>query len=210
MTIADAQEAEVSEKILPTPPPIILSKPAELKAIERASLALGLAKNFTPRTDIMGELKRAKLKMPDVIVALRNSSRDEAKVLMEKFELLSISERKAITLDHLLAATGIDVHAAMGAIVESISRQGASISTLIIAAAHPKVTEKTIQFAQRVDGFQDRKLLHQSIGTTPVPKNQSTIVNMRDMKNTNVQMNGIPTLESIGKVLDAVTGDESK
>jgi hypothetical protein len=206
-------QSGIEIQVSSTPPPPTLTNDGEkgLTAIERASVAIGLSSSFIPKTNVQGALKKAKVKPSDAIDALRNSSREEAIAIITKFDLLSPSERKAVTIDHLIAATGIDVYSAMGAIVEATTREGANVSMLIAAVAHPQVMEKTVKFAMRADGFADRQLLHRSMSTTPVPKSTVNNVTMRDIRNTNVQLNGnVPTLADVGRVVDQVVGGDDR
>lgn len=173
--------------------------------LARVEESLGLM--VTPSTDITSDLKEAKIKHVDALRCLRNSSREEAKLLVAKLDLLTPAEQKLVTLDHLLASAGVDPSTTISIVVEEMHRRGANISTLLMAASHPQVTEATIAFAQSPEGFADRNLLHRSMNTTPTPKNTVTNVTMRDIKQTTINgIGGIGSLSDLIKEVDSVLG----
>ena len=188
-------------------PTAILTKPARITPLARAVIALGLPSDFQPRTNLTATMRKAKLKSSDILsLYLRNSSREEARAMMAQYDLLMPIERRVVTLDHLLAACKLDYHTILGIIVEEVSRCGASVATIMAGASHPATMNKTIKFAHTVEGVADRRLLHELAGTKAIPRSQTTIFNTRELRQTNIQMNGaIPTLADIGKVLEGVT-----
>lgn len=195
-------------EIMPRPPRLrqgkSLTERYDRPQIENIELSLGLI--VSPSTDVSGDLKEAKVEWDVAMRCLRNSSRAEAKLLAAKLDLLTPAEQKIVSIDHLIAAAGVDASTAIGIVVEEMHRRGANISTMLMAASHGEVTEATIEFAKSPDGFADRNLLHRSMNTTPTPKNNVTNVTMRDIRNTNIQANGIGSLSDLIKDIDSVIG----
>lgn len=147
------------------------------------------------------------MKRDQCLVYLRNSNRPEASALMEKFDLLSKSEQKVVTLDILASAAGVDASTTLSLITEEAHRNAGNVATLLMSIAHPKVTKATIDAALRGDGVADRKLLHNSMGTTPVPKNTITNVDARGANMQKIQINAsVPSLSDIVKLVDNVVG----
>ena len=178
------------------------SKPADKLRAAESNLGLSVP----PSTDIGSIFKEAKLEQDDVFLALRNSMTEEAKLMIAKLETLSKGERKLITIDHLIAAAGVDPSRALSLVIEEVHRQKSAVSSLLMASAHPEVTKSTIIWAHTAEGVQDRKLLHSSMGTTPVPKNTTSIVNVRDMKvQSNTQINvGVKSMSDVVKEMDDI------
>jgi len=181
------------------------AKPAEIVLSAQSNLGLVAP----PTTSIGSIFKQAKMKQDQIFLNLRNSSREEAKLMVAKLDMLSKSEQKAITIDHLIAAAGVDASAALALVIEEAHRSSAAVSGLMMAASHPSVTASTIKFAKQVEGFQDRKLLHSSMNTTPIPKNTTSIVNVRDMKiQSNTQINnGVRSMSDVVKGVDEILGE---
>lgn len=55
-------------------------------------------------------------------------------------------------------------------------RQGVTASTLLAAAWHPRVVEKTIEMALTDGGTSERAMLHKATGFLPTPKGSQTII----------------------------------
>lgn len=174
----------------------------ELTPKTRAMVSLGL--DSEPIPVIREALKAAKIKEWDALTLLRCSIAPEAVSMIRAYDSLAPAERKAVKLDWLMsAAKDVDGNAVtpariLGIITEQMFIRSTSITGMIAAASAPKVMESAVAFAHTPNGHADRKMLLQSTGNAPVPKNQSTYVNISGNKiDKSIHISSTPTLESV-------------
>ena len=77
--------------------------------------------NAQPGTDLAWLLRKAKLGKT-AMEYLRWSDDVQAHQIVARFDSLNSTERKAVTIDYLIMATGVDVHHVWGVIQEELSR----------------------------------------------------------------------------------------
>lgn len=174
---------------------------------KRAMKSLSLAS--APPPVVTSALKEAKIDQETALDYLRCSRTPEALLLVQCYDSLMPTERKAITIDHLCAAAkdkegnSIDPSRCLGIITEQMFSHKVSVTNLLAAANAPKVMEKSIRFAGMRDGYQDRKMLLQTVGVAPTPKTQTNYLNISGNKiDKSVHINSVPTLESVVGELD--------
>ena len=143
----------------------------ELSPLQRARLSLGLEVDAKPRTQLAWILRRAGLGMT-AISYLRWSKDEQARQIVGLHDSLNATERKAVTIDYLIMAAGVDQHHIWGCIQEELSRVQWMTAGLLACMDAPKVMRKLVQRAMTPDGYQDRKLVLQAAGFfPPVPSN---------------------------------------
>lgn len=213
---------KVSSPSLPSP------ARADCRALtltRRASIALGLLPDFEPVTNLQAVVLDIGLRHPWPAY-LRHSGNEDARVVVRLYDELAKQEREAVTLDHYIAAgkvairdkvgkvTGdrpVDFHAVFGALSEQVSRIEGAAAQMMAAVRGPAMVKAAEMWGGMPDGHADRKLLLQTAGVAPVPKNQITNVSVRDggvldarqqvaIGQINVH---IPTLEEVVRDVDA-------
>jgi len=178
----------------------------ELTPLKRACIALGLDKDFVPQTKITHLLQKAKV-YKKAFQYLRLSNEPEAKAIIEKYDSLVPAERKAMTIDHLIAATKVDHVRIVEILSGEIYRQEGLASNMLAAIESTAIMSKRIAFAKKPEGFQDAKMLLQVTGVVPVPKTMvshvSIIGNRIDQSKTVVTAVNVPRLEDVVRDVDA-------
>jgi hypothetical protein len=172
----------------------------------RAFKQLGLAEGFDPPTAIDAILQEAQLG-PEIFTYLKNSQSDEAKKVSKLYWALPQPQRKEVTIDHLIAAAGVDHIKVLGSLTEELYRIKSEVATLIAAVESPDTMRATAAYAQQPKGHQDRKMLLQTARVAPVPTNQITRVNMGNVSIDNrkiTQNNIVPSLEDVVRDMDVV------
>jgi hypothetical protein len=81
---------------------------------------------------------------------------------------LNPTERKAVTIDHLIMAAGADVHHISGVIQEERSRIGGYEAGLLAYTNAPAVVSKAIAHALTPEGHKDRNMLLRIAGVIPL------------------------------------------
>jgi hypothetical protein len=142
----------------------------QLSPLRRACLSLGLPIDAQPRTNLARRLRAAGLGNT-AIEYLKFSKDEQARQLVELYlSLKSATERKAVTIDYLILAGGMDVHRVWGLIQEALSWTSEVESTLMICMKSNEVTQKAIERALTPGGHKDRELVLRTIGTIPPPR----------------------------------------
>lgn len=182
-----------------------LALPETLTRAQAMNLNLSLAWDFTPFTGHEEAFIAAGLTREKMFNFLRSSTRDEAKRMMKRFDNLHPREKELVTIDHLIAAEGMDANDAVEIILGQAHRQGATIASMMVAVAHPDVMRSAIEFAKDPEGFNDRKMVLQTGGSVAVPKNivNSTYVAGNYTSNKQVNVNA-PSLEDIVRAVDGI------
>jgi hypothetical protein len=131
----------------------------ELSPLQRACLSLGLPIDARPRTNLGQQLRRAGL-AKTAIEYLKCAKGEQARQIVQRFySLKTATERKAVTIDHLILAEGSDFHQVRGLIMEGVSRVSEVETDLLIAMNTPDLIRKAIESAKTPGGHKDRELL---------------------------------------------------
>lgn len=144
----------------------------KLSPMQRACVSLGLPVDVRPGTNLARRLRQVGLRTSATVEHLQLSPDEQARRIVELYSLLkNATERKAITIDHLIAAAGADAHHVWGVINEGLSRASEAEATLVACINAPDVTRKTIKFALLPGGHKDRALLLRiaTVLSTPPP-----------------------------------------
>ena len=140
----------------------------ELSPLRRACLSLGLPLDVQPETNLAWLLRKAKLGKT-AMKYLRFSEDEHARQIVARYDSLCSTERKAVTIDYLILATGADAHHIWGMINEELSRLEGWTATLAASVNAVRVVEKTVESALTPGGHEDRKLFFQITGDLPSP-----------------------------------------
>jgi hypothetical protein len=136
----------------------------ELSPLQRGRLSLGLPVDAQPKTSLARFLRKAGLEKT-AIEYLQFSSDDQAQQIMALYHRLNATERKAVTIDYLVMASGLDPAHIWGCINAELYRE----AELLACMNAPTVVRKLVERALTPDGYQDRKLLFQLAGILPMP-----------------------------------------
>jgi hypothetical protein len=143
---------------------------------------------------------------------LRHADDEGARKLVALHTTLAKGERDAVTIDHYIAAAGVDFHKVFGVISEQVSRIEGTKASMIAAVSSPLMMRAAGEWGATYDGHADRKMILQTAGVAPVPKNQVTNVTVRDSVIDNrrqmaIGVTRVPTLEEVVRDIDAVVYD---
>lgn len=125
----------------------------------------------------------------------------DAKTWWHVWETLTKYEQKSITLDDVCAAAGVKPTKLLKTIVAIAFETGCDVANIVASAAHPSVVAKSVKFAKRPEGIEDRKLLFQHHGFVPTPKGQT--INIGVSANASAAANA-STDSSVPSFLDDV------
>jgi hypothetical protein len=146
----------------------------KLSPLRRACLSLGLPVDARPRTKLARLLRNAGLG-GTAIEYLRFSEDPQARRIVELHRSLNATERKAVTIDYLILATGADVHRICGLIQEWVSRINETQAMLLACMNAPEVTRKVIEHAMTPEGHKDRELVLRLAGVLPMPGERGSV-----------------------------------
>ncbi len=104
------------------------------------------------------------------------------KMLVFAYDEVSESDKHKLKLEHLCEAASIQPDVFVGMTIAAIFKRNSDIGKLIAAANHPRVIEATVEHAQKVNGFMDRKMMHDHMGFLPLPKGMN--INIDNSKKT--------------------------
>jgi hypothetical protein len=144
----------------------------ELSPLQRARLSLGLKVDAEPKTNLAWLLRKAVLGKTAVDY-LRFSDDEQARQIVALYDSLNATERKAVTIDYLIMAAGADVHHVSGVIQEAVSRIRGVEAGLLAYMDAPKVMKKTVEHALTPDGYQDRRLILETVGVASLLRQTS-------------------------------------
>ncbi len=137
------------------------------------------------------------------------SDADESRRFLEVYSSVPPSNRKVLPFEAFCVAAKVSTKRMWEVIQGTVFEQSDSESAMLVAIAHPDIVKDTIKRAKTKFGSAEKKMLHQSRGLVPVPKNNVTFI--RDQKNTlidnrdqrqiaNVQM--VPLDERVNRISD--------
>ena len=139
----------------------------DLSPLRRACLSLGLSLNAQPKTNLAWVLRKAGVGKT-AITYLRFSSDEQARKILALYDSLNATERKAVTIDYLIMAAGVDVHHISGVVQEELSRVEGTRAGLLACRDAPCVIQKAIERALTPDGYKDARMLLQIVGVLPM------------------------------------------
>jgi len=108
-----------------------------------------------------------------VIDAMRFSSEPSVQSFLKTYDDTPVCDRKQIPLEAMALKAGVSIPELLGAIVLCFRSYQAQKVAMMAMAAHPEVTEKTIENAKLASGEADRRLMHTALGFLPTPKGAS-------------------------------------
>jgi hypothetical protein len=146
--------------------------------LRRACLSLGLEVDAQPGTNLARILRKAKLGKTGMEY-LRSSDDEQARQIVSRFDSLNSTERKAVTIDYLIMATGADEHHIWGVIQEELSRTEGLVASLAAQANVVMVLKKAVENAMKPGGHEDRKLFFQIAGVLPAPPTKVALLRFR-------------------------------
>jgi len=144
--------------------PVLGVRKRELSPLQRARVSLGLPVDARPKTNLAWLLRKSRLGKT-AIDYLGVSNDEQAQRIVALYHRLNRTERKAVTIDYLMLASGADLHHIWGCIQEELSRAAG----IVICEALPEMLRKAIERAKGPDGYRDCYLLLQMAGLLPVP-----------------------------------------
>lgn len=135
-----------------------------------ACRALGIHDLYEPTVRIKQLLK---LKLDESISYLRTSPEETAQFICALYDRLDESLRSAIDIDYLIAAAHCkDSYKVFGLICETYAKAKTIQTKMIASQQSPLIMTKRAKFAKEPKGFNDAKMILQSTGSVPVPRNQ--------------------------------------
>jgi hypothetical protein len=130
--------------------------------IDGAALA-----KMPPISEILTE---ANISKSDVIKAMRFSDDDLIDKFFYTYDALPMKDRDSVPLEALILKAGVNPTHFLGSMQLAIRENAMNRTKMIAMANHPKVMEKTIEYAQLAGGYRDREHLYTMTGALPTPK----------------------------------------
>ena len=146
-------------------------------------------------------LRNAEGGLPQVIDALRGYDEEDAQKFIEKYDHLSASDRKHLTIEQICVGAGVKTLDLLGCATKALVMESQTVSAIIAATSHSKVVRKTVKMAEQDGGHRDREMLHIATGFLPSPKG-STFINNR------IQVANFDDKPHSGQTVDAPAPDE--
>lgn len=123
-------------------------------------------------------LKHAERGLPQVIDALRGYDEEDAQAFIQKYDSLSLSDQKHLTIEDICVAAEIRTLDLLASATKALVLESQTASAIIAATSHYKVVRKTVAMANTDGGHRDREMIHLATGFLPSPKG-STFINQR-------------------------------
>jgi hypothetical protein len=119
----------------------------------------------------------------------------EIATLVERWDGLSSSDRRALSIPDLCTATGVPFSKLLGEVTAQAFEHNSDVSRLIAAVNQPRVVGAAVRSAIRVGtaGVRDRQMLLAHSGFLPVPKSASTIFHLQQQINNTREADGEET-----------------
>jgi hypothetical protein len=130
--------------------------------IDGAALA-----KMPPITEILEE---AGISKAEVIKAMRFSDDELIDKFFYAYDALPLKDRDSVPLEALIIKAGVNPTHFLGSIQLAIRENAMNRTKMIAMANHPKIMEKTVEFAQIAGGYRDREHLYTMTGALPTPK----------------------------------------
>ena len=146
---------------------------AQLAALARIGVSVD-ALNAAPR--ITPLLIRADGGLPQVINAMRLAVQDAViGPFLRRYDSISASDRKHLSLEAVALAAGIDVTSLLGATMLALERQAQCEVRILAVTSHAKITKARVRYGELPGGHRDRQALDQILGLLPNPKGPTFI-----------------------------------
>ena len=162
---------------------------------------LDLPDDYEPCVRVSQIFQRLKLKLPAIIDYLRTSDSESAQCICAYYDRLKKSMRPSVDIDDLIAAARADRYKIVGIAAEAYAKINSLEAQMIAAGASPKIMERRAEYAMRPEFHADAKLILQTTGNVPTPKNNITnytLIGNRVDNSKNLTVNtGVPSLESV-------------
>ena len=113
--------------------------------------------------------------MDMVFTALRASGNPDAVTFIQKYDSLSLSDRKMLTIEEVAVAAAIPTPQLLAVAVLALVSYGNSVGEIIASTTHPLVVKKTVQMALHDAGTKDREMLHLNRGFVPAPRGATMV-----------------------------------
>lgn len=111
-----------------------------------------------------------------VLDAMRFSSGDETiSTFLKKYDSLPIGDRERLPWEAIAIAAKLDLRQLAGAMMFALNEASVSTVKIIALSSHPKVMQKTIDYAMLPGGDRDRTIVHRALGFLPDPKGPTFI-----------------------------------
>lgn len=91
-----------------------------------------------------------------------------AQTWLHVYDSLKVWEQKDATLDDICAGAGVSPVKLLKAIVGVAFEANVDVANLVAAQSHPEVVKASVRAAKTAAGIEDRKLLYQHHGFTPL------------------------------------------
>jgi len=169
---------------------------------------LGLTDSFEPTAKISHIFE--KISLGEVISCLRTSQDENAMMICAMFDRLNASQAKAIDIDYLAAAAHCkDVYKIAGLITETYTRVKGMETAMRAAQESPGIMKSVTRHAKGKDGFHHAKLVLQTTGVAPTPKNNTNVFIGNKIDNSKHQTNVVAThsqtVDEVGDILSKLT-----
>lgn len=194
------------EPLLPDPPKTIITKalhsrpPDDARRIEETYIRMEIKDEdvvaFPDVADSFDDIGG----IPAVVQYLRSSDAKEAKDFLYYWDMISLNMRAVVPFEAYCVAAKMTKKRLMMIVMGEVCEQSDLASTMLAAAAHPRIVKKTIEIAEseRDGATEARKILHQHRGFLPTPKTQQVTIHgnvNQDNRQDNSQTANISLME---------------
>jgi hypothetical protein len=115
-------------------------------------------------------LKAAEGGIPRLLEALRAHDDDDARSFIERYDSLTATDRKHLSLEEIAVASGIGSLRLAEISLSASILHGQLTSKLILASAMPSIVQTSVKWAKTKRGLADREMMLKAGGVLPVPK----------------------------------------
>lgn len=157
---------------MPVPKPLVTRDQAAeaLKRLKVSRQALEKAPPITPL------FKDAEGGPTAVLGAMRFAVQDNAiAAFLKQYDAIPAGDRERLPWEAIAIKAGVDLRLLAGAILFAMREMSVNMVKVIAFSQHPKVMQKTIDYALMPSGDKDRMLVHRGLGFLPDPKGPTFI-----------------------------------
>jgi hypothetical protein len=152
--------------------------------------------------NVASRIVRGAGSMDNAIEALRGDDSENAKLFIAKYDSITESDRRRLTIENIFTAAGLTAREFVEVVTGALMQQGEDTSRMIVAMAKPKVMESTIKAATDCVPITDREgeivgysngdvkaqeLFHKITGAIQMPKGSTTNIYANQANQTVVQ-----------------------
>lgn len=175
---------------------------------ETVARALGIPSDWRPPvsiSDLLPDITSTKM-----FAILMFSEEPEAKQILGLLNSLHPQVRHRVTgdpdgIDYLCASLKIRSSRLAGILMEHLAELRSVKAQAKLSFAAPEIADAAIETAkiQGSEGYQDRKMILQSVGIAPMPKNQVTNLTLNNSRLTQINAAvSIPRLEDVTRAVE--------